>query len=110
MIPLVLAVFLQGDVADLVRRAAAEEDKDKRSAIVAQLRKVDFAAIEKALRTPSRGPARTILPAATASALRRSPYMMSRTLGAARAVPVSALHRFRGIGEERRVSGSKCWG
>src|SRR4030095_16543068 len=33
-----------------------EEDKDKRQAIVAQLRKLEFAAVEKAVRESPRGP------------------------------------------------------
>ena len=53
MIALFLALVAQGD---LVEKAVREEDKDKRAALVAQLRKFDVAAVEKALRSPSRGP------------------------------------------------------
>ena len=56
-----LLLLLQADAADLVRRALAEDDKDRRAAIVAQLRKTDLAAVEKAVRAPSRGPATTEL-------------------------------------------------
>jgi len=56
MIGLLLALVAQGDLADLTSRAVREDDKDKRAAIVAQLRKADFAAVEKALRSPTRGP------------------------------------------------------
>jgi predicted esterase len=50
---LLCAILLQAE--DLVSRALREEDKDKRQAIVAQLRKLDVAAVEKALRAPLRG-------------------------------------------------------
>ena len=53
MIPLLL-VLAQ---ADLAGQALREEDKDQRQAIVAQLRKLDFAAVEKAVRESPRGPA-----------------------------------------------------
>lgn len=55
MIALLAALLLQGDAADLVGRALREEDKEKRQGIVAQLRKLDFAAVEKAVREPVRG-------------------------------------------------------
>ena len=42
--------------ADLAGQALREEDKDKRQAIVAQLRKLEFAAVEKAVRESPRGP------------------------------------------------------
>ena len=41
---------------DLVERALAEENRDKRQALVEQLRKLDFAAVEKAVRTRTCGP------------------------------------------------------
>ena len=53
MIALLLALAAQGDIAD---RAIREDDKDKRAALVAQLRKFDIAAVEKSMRTPPRGP------------------------------------------------------
>jgi len=56
MIALFLALVAQGDPADLSARAIREDDKDKRAALVAQLKKFDVAAVEKALRSPSRGP------------------------------------------------------
>jgi pimeloyl-ACP methyl ester carboxylesterase len=59
MIAVLLAIAAQAD--DLVRRALSEDDKDKRAAIVAQLRKIDLATVEKAVRTPARGPAKTEL-------------------------------------------------
>ena len=59
MTALLLAALLQVD--DLVRQALAEEDKDRRAALVARLRTLDFAAVEKAVRTPVRGPAKTAL-------------------------------------------------
>ena len=43
--------------ADLVGQALREEDKDKRQAIITQLRKFDVAAVEKAVREAPRGPA-----------------------------------------------------
>lgn len=43
--------------ADLAGQALREVDKDKRQAAVAQLRKLDFAAVEKAVRESPRGPA-----------------------------------------------------
>jgi pimeloyl-ACP methyl ester carboxylesterase len=52
VIALLLALAAQGDLAE---RAIHEDDKDKRAAIVTQLRKFDVAAVEKALRSPSRG-------------------------------------------------------
>ncbi len=52
MIALLLALAAQGDLGE---RAIHEDDKDKRTALVTQLRKFDLAAVEKALRTPSRG-------------------------------------------------------
>jgi enterochelin esterase-like enzyme len=58
MMLLLLALALQGDASELAARALREEDKDKRQAIVAQLRKLDFAAVEKALRAPARGPSK----------------------------------------------------
>jgi len=59
MILLLVAACLQAE--DLVRRALAEEDRDRRSALLAELRRLDFASVEKAVRSPSRGPARTEL-------------------------------------------------
>jgi len=56
MIVLLLALTVQ-DAGELTLRALREDDKDKRQAIVAQLRKLDLAAVEKAVRSPSRGPA-----------------------------------------------------
>lgn len=56
MIALVLALALQGDPADLAARAVREDDKDKRAALVAPLRKLDLRAVEKALRSPPHGP------------------------------------------------------
>jgi len=53
VIALLLALAAQGDLA---QRAIHEADKDKRSALVAQLRKFDVAAVEQALRSPARGP------------------------------------------------------
>jgi pimeloyl-ACP methyl ester carboxylesterase len=53
MIALVL-LLVQSDPADLVRRALAEEDKEKRAALVSLLRKSDLATVEKAVRTPLR--------------------------------------------------------
>jgi len=44
--------------ADLAGQALREEDKDKRQAIVAQLRKLEFSAVEKAVRESPRGPAK----------------------------------------------------
>ena len=41
--------------ADLAAQALREEDKDKRLALVAQLRKLDLAAVEKAVRESPRG-------------------------------------------------------
>jgi dienelactone hydrolase len=52
VIALLLALVAQGDLAD---RAVREDDKDKRAALVTQLKKYDAAAIEKTLRAPSRG-------------------------------------------------------
>jgi len=52
MIALLLALVAQGDLAD---RAVREDDKDKRAALVTSLKKFDVAAVEKALRSPSRG-------------------------------------------------------
>jgi predicted peptidase len=52
MIALLLALLAQGD---LVERAIHEDDKDKRAGLVTQLKKFDVAAVEKALRSPSRG-------------------------------------------------------
>lgn len=49
-----LALFLAQ--TDLAGQAIREEDKDKRQAIVAQLRKLEFAAVEKAVRESPRGP------------------------------------------------------
>jgi pimeloyl-ACP methyl ester carboxylesterase len=46
----------EGDIAPLAARALHEDDRDKRQALVAQLRRLDFAAVEKAVRQPSRGP------------------------------------------------------
>jgi len=48
---LLVALLLQGDP---VERALREEDKDKRLALIAPLRKIDFAAVEKAVRSPVR--------------------------------------------------------
>ena len=59
MIALALVAVLQADAGDLVRRAMAEEDKDRRSALLSPLRKLDFAAVETAVRTITRGPAKT---------------------------------------------------
>jgi len=56
MIALFLALAAQGDAADLAARAVREDDKDRRAALVAQLRKFDVAQVEKALRSGSRGP------------------------------------------------------
>jgi poly(3-hydroxybutyrate) depolymerase len=56
VIALLLALAAQGDAADLATRALREDDKDKRQALVAQLRKLEVAAVEKALRSPLRGP------------------------------------------------------
>src|SRR5205085_675768 len=53
MIALLLALVAQGDLAE---RAVREDDKDKRAALVTQLKKFDVAAVEKVLRSPSRGP------------------------------------------------------
>ena len=53
MIALLLALAAQGDLAE---RAVREDDKDKRLALLSQLRKFDLAAVEKSLRSPSRGP------------------------------------------------------
>jgi dienelactone hydrolase len=55
VIAVLLALALQ-DAGDLTARALREDDKDKRQAIVAQLRKLDLSAVEKALHNPSRGP------------------------------------------------------
>jgi len=44
--------------ADLAGQALREEDKDKRQAIVAQLRKLEFSAVEKAVRESPRGTAK----------------------------------------------------
>jgi len=57
VIALLLALAVQGDAADLAARALREDDKDKRQALVAQLRKLDLAVVENAIRTPPRGPA-----------------------------------------------------
>jgi dienelactone hydrolase len=57
VIALLLALAAQGDAADLAARAVREDDKDKRQALVAQLRKLEFAAVEKTVRNPTRGPA-----------------------------------------------------
>ena len=65
MIALLLALVAQGDLAE---RAIREDDKDKRAALVTQLKKFDVAAIEKSLRTPSRGPS----PLETGKVLERS--------------------------------------
>jgi dienelactone hydrolase len=53
VIALLLALAAQ-DAADLAARALHEDDKDKRQALVVQLRKLDLAAVEKAIRTPTR--------------------------------------------------------
>jgi predicted esterase len=53
MIALLLALAAQGDLAE---RAVREDDKDKRAALVTQLKRFDVVAAEKALRTPTRGP------------------------------------------------------
>jgi poly(3-hydroxybutyrate) depolymerase len=50
----VLLLLLQVDL--LVERAPAEDDRERRRAGVEQLRKLDFAAVEKAVRSPSFGP------------------------------------------------------
>jgi poly(3-hydroxybutyrate) depolymerase len=50
----VLLLLLQVDL--LVERALAEDDRERRRAGVEQLRKLDFAAVEKAVRSPSFGP------------------------------------------------------
>ncbi|MBI3857487.1 MAG: hypothetical protein HY293_17540, partial [Planctomycetes bacterium] len=55
---LLLLALAQADPADLAARALREEDKGKRQAIVEQLRKLDFAAVEKAVRAPARGPSK----------------------------------------------------
>jgi poly(3-hydroxybutyrate) depolymerase len=56
MIALILAIAAQADPAELASRAVREDDKDRRSALVAQLKKFDVVAVEKILRSPSRGP------------------------------------------------------
>jgi predicted esterase len=53
MIALLLALVAQGDLAE---RAIREDDKDRRAALVTQLKKFDVAAVEKVLRSQSRGP------------------------------------------------------
>jgi dienelactone hydrolase len=50
--PLVLAVLLQ---QDLVERALAENDREKRRALCAELRKHDFEAVKKCVRTRTYG-------------------------------------------------------
>jgi dienelactone hydrolase len=61
MIPLLLLLSTALQADELVRRALSEEDRDQRQATVAQLRRLEFAGVEKAVRNPSRGPARTEL-------------------------------------------------
>jgi predicted esterase len=51
----VIALLLALSQADLASQALREDDKDKRQAIVAQLRKMEFAAVEKAVREAPRG-------------------------------------------------------
>jgi len=53
MIALLLALSAQGDLAE---RAIREDDRDRRAALVTPLKKFDVAAVEKALRAPTRGP------------------------------------------------------
>jgi predicted esterase len=52
----VTLLFLVLAQADLAAQALREEDKDRRQAIVAQLRKLDFAAVEKAVHESPRVP------------------------------------------------------
>jgi pimeloyl-ACP methyl ester carboxylesterase len=59
MIALLLSTLFQAD--ELVRRALSEEDKEKRGALISQLRRLDFASVEQAVRNPSRGPSKTEL-------------------------------------------------
>lgn len=49
---LLLALVAQGDLAE---RAIREEDRDRRAALIAQLRTFDVTAVERVLRSPSRG-------------------------------------------------------
>jgi pimeloyl-ACP methyl ester carboxylesterase len=56
VIAVLLALALQNDAAELTARALREDDKDRRQALVAQLRKLEFAAVEKAIHNPSCGP------------------------------------------------------
>lgn len=58
MMLLLIVLAAQPDPSELVARTLHEEDKEKRQALVSQLRKLDFAAVEKAVRSPARGPAR----------------------------------------------------
>jgi predicted esterase len=58
VIALLVAFVAQGDAADLAARALREDDKDKRQALVAQLRRLDLAVVEKSVRNPLRGPAK----------------------------------------------------
>jgi len=55
---LLLAALAQ---ADLATQALREDDKDKRQSIVVQLRRMEFAAVEKAVRESPRGPAKVEL-------------------------------------------------
>ncbi|HVR84965.1 MAG TPA: PHB depolymerase family esterase [Planctomycetota bacterium] len=56
MIALLFVFVAQGNPAELASRAVREDDPEKRAALVGQLRKFDVAAVEKTLRSPSRGP------------------------------------------------------
>lgn len=58
MIAVLLALVAQGDLAE---RAVRENDRDKRAALVTELKRYDVAAVEKALRSPSRGAPKTEL-------------------------------------------------
>lgn len=55
MIVLVALLLQQVPLAEAVDRALREEDKNRRAEFVAQLKKADFAAVEKMARTPFRG-------------------------------------------------------
>ena len=56
MIALLLALVVQGDPGELASQVVREDNKDKRAALLAKLRAFDIGAVEKALRSPIRGP------------------------------------------------------